>query len=65
MKDFDGTERARARSEATHSTPDPRSGSRQQSIWAAMMRYLSGELDQEKRAADRERKDGPESGQTW
>jgi hypothetical protein len=58
MKDFEGTEKARARSEAAHRTPEAGTGSRQQSIWSAMMRYLSGELDHEKRAADREGRKG-------
>ena len=53
MTDFKSTEKARTRSEAGNATAVT-SSHRQQTLWHAMMSYLSGELSREEHRAARD-----------
>jgi predicted Fe-S protein YdhL (DUF1289 family) len=54
MSDFESTEKARTRSEAGNTTA--MTTSHQQTLWQAMMSYLTSELSREEHRAARERR---------
>ena len=56
MSNFHDSENARARDEALRSS-QPRRGSRPAELWAALARYLSGELEHERRTGEHGDKD--------
>ena len=60
MTDFHDRENARARAEALRGA-QPLRGSRPAELWAALARYLSGEMEHERRTGEHEDRDGKRS----